>query len=82
MRKPTLSEITYIKRYTIGNYDPTNIKTEEEIQANVNTMNNELSSYKGSILGQEKNFINFNLGEHQVVMQYVVYHVGYRKHYC
>jgi len=34
---------------------------------------------KGPICGQEKNFYLLNIGEHQVVMQYIVYHVGFAR---
>ncbi len=79
MGKPTLSEVGYVKRYTIGNYDPTNIRTEAELQKDADVMNREMADYKGTILGQEKNFITFQIGEHQVVMQYIVYHIGYKR---
>lgn len=29
--------------------------------------------------GSKKNFFLLNIGEHQVVMQYIVYHVGFER---
>ena len=33
----------------------------------------------GRLVGQEKNFFILNIGEHQVVSQYIVYHVGFER---
>ena len=80
-KKLDVSEVTFIKRYPIGNYDPTNIMTNEEIETKMNCMCKELENNKGMILGQEKNFIMFQVNEHQVIMQYIVYHIGYRRRF-
>jgi hypothetical protein len=34
---------------------------------------------KGTIIGIEKNFMLLNIGEHQVVLQSLVYHVGFAR---
>ncbi len=34
-------------------------------------------SPKGAIIGTEKNFAVLQIGEHQVVMQWLCYHVGF-----
>ena len=34
---------------------------------------------KGRIVGSEKNFTLLQLGEHQVVLQWTVYHVGFKR---
>lgn len=78
-KKLDISEVGYVKRYCIGNHDPTNILSNDEIEQQIHKMNTELDGFKGMILGQEKNFIMFQVNEHQVVMQYIVYHIGYKK---
>lgn len=73
-----VSEVGYVKRIVIGNQDPEKTVDEEAIQAQNDFLNRCLSdSPKGKIIGQEKNFYLLNIGEHQVVMQYVVYHIGF-----
>jgi len=79
MAKPfDISEVGYVKRIVIGNQDPEKSVDEEIIQKQTDLLNRCLSdSPKGRIVGQEKNFYLLNIGEHQVVMQYVVYHIGF-----
>ena len=51
---------------------------EEEIQKQQEFLNRCLSGTpRGRIIGQEYNFYLLNIGQHQVVVQYVCYHVGF-----
>ena len=77
-----ISNIRYIKRYIVGNTDPKNLKTEQEIEEEMNMVNRALSlpgSSKGTIIGVEKSFAIYNHGEHQIVMQYFSYHIGFER---
>lgn len=75
-----LTDVTYVKRITVGSDHPNRIKTEEEIQQAADLLNRCLSSTpKGTILGIEKNFTVLNVGEHQVVLQCMVYHIGFAR---
>ena len=78
-----LADVRFIKRIVVGSDNPERMKTEEEISQAVALLNRCLTdSPKGTIIGTEKNFALLNVGEHQVVLQYVVYHVGFpRKPY-
>jgi hypothetical protein len=78
-----LTDVGYVKRITVGSDDPNNLRSEEEVQKALDLLNTCLSSTpKGTILGIEKNFNVLNVGEHQVVLQCMVYHVGFpRKPY-
>lgn len=78
-----LTDVRYIKRIVVGSNNPEQMKTEAEVQSAVDLLNRCLTeSPKGTIIGTEKNFALLNIGEHQVVLQYVVYHVGFpRKPY-
>ncbi len=78
-KKIDLCEVGFVKRYVIGNHDPTQIKTNEEIQRDLDKMNVELESHKGTIIGNEKNFILFQIGDNSVVMQYITYHIGFKQ---
>ena len=77
MSQVHLNEITFIERIIIGNNDPLNPKTEEELNDQLKKLN--LFLTKGRIIGQEKSFKIFNIGEHQVVSQYIVYHIGFKR---
>lgn len=73
-----VTEVGYVKRVVVGNTNPEKTVDEEVIQKQNDFLNRCLSdSPKGKIIGQEKNFYLLNIGEHQVVMQYVVYHIGF-----
>lgn len=74
----SISDISYLKRVIVGRSNPEQVAAEETIQKQMDFLNRCLNENpKGKIIGMEKNFYLLNIGEHQVVMQYVVYHVGF-----
>ncbi|MGD8909953.1 MAG: hypothetical protein PVI92_11470 [Chromatiales bacterium] len=75
-----IADVRFIKRIVIGSDNPERMKTEEEINEAVALLNRCLTDLpKGTIIGTEKNFALLNIGEHQVVFQYVVYHIGFSR---
>ena len=73
-----VTDVRFVKRITVGNDSPENPKTQDEVQAASDLLNRCLVDYpNGKILALEKNFSILNIGEHQVVLQYIVYHVGF-----
>ncbi len=73
-----LSEIGYVLRLTVGSRDPQNLTAEKDIQAAVELLNKCLAeSPRGRIIGLEKTFNLLNIGEHQVVLQSIIYHIGF-----
>jgi hypothetical protein len=75
-----LADVRFIKRIVIGSDNPERMKTEAEINQAISLLNRCLTdSPKGHIIGAEKNFALLNVGEHQVVLQYVVYHIGFSR---
>ena len=75
-----LAEVTFIKRIVVGNNDPQKIQDDAAVERQLQFLNHCLSDYpKGKIIGQEKCFNLLRIGEHQVVMQYIVYHVGFKR---
>lgn len=75
-----LTNVKFIKRIVLGSSDHTNIE-EDEVNETIAILNRCLSeSPKGRIIGMEKHFTIINIGEHQVINQWLVYNVGfYRK---
>ncbi len=72
------SDVKYVHRLVVGNSDPEKQPDENLYNEQLKLLNRCLSDYpKGKIIGQEKNFYILNIGEHQVVMQYIVYHIGF-----
>lgn len=75
-----LTDIGFVKRIIIGNDNPEKPADEEHIARQTHLLNKCLREYpRGKIIGVEKNFYILNIGEHQVVMQYIVYHVGFKR---
>lgn len=73
-----LTEVRYVKRITVGTDNPAKMRTEEEIAAAVSLLNRCLTDTpKGTIIAVEKSFAVLQMGEHQVVIQWIVYHVGF-----
>jgi len=75
-----LANVRFIKRIVVGNDNPQNMKTEAEVQAEMALVNRCLSELpRGHIIGIEKNFGLYTIGEHQVVLQYLVYNIGFER---
>jgi hypothetical protein len=75
-----LTDVRYVKRIIVGNDNPEHMRSEAEIQKASDLLNRCLTDTpKGTIIGTEKNFMLLNIGEHQVVLQSVVYHVGFTR---
>ena len=73
-----LTEVKYVKRITVGSDNPGRMNTSEEIEAATTLLNKCLSGTpKGCIMATEKSFVVLQMGEHQVVLQWIVYHVGF-----
>ena len=75
-----LTDVGYVRRITIGSTNPEKLASEEEAQAAADLLNRCLSEPpKGRIIGIEKNFSILGIGEHQVVLQAMVYHIGFAR---
>ena len=75
-----IADVAYVHRVTVGSVDPTNLKSESEIEAQMDKVNECLSRQpKGRIIGIEKNFGIYQVGEHQMVLQSMTYHIGFMR---
>ncbi|ACM21543.1 hypothetical protein Geob_3200 [Geotalea daltonii FRC-32] len=73
-----LTEVKYVKRITVGTDNPGRMRTPEELDEATALLNKCLTGTpKGCIIGAEKSFAVLQMGEHQVVLQWIVYHVGF-----
>jgi hypothetical protein len=73
-----LTDIGYVHRIVIGSTSPERLSPEAQVQEAADLLNRCLSE-RGRIIGMEKNFNLLNIGEHQVVLQNLVYHVGFAR---
>ncbi len=75
-----LTNIRYIKRVVVGNDNPQTMRTEAEVEESMQLVNRCLSaSPRGYVLNVEKSFGLYNIGEHQIVLQYAVYNIGFER---
>lgn len=75
-----LSEISYIKRITVGSTNPELQRHPNEIEMQMEVVNRCLrETPKGKILAMERNFSLLNINEHQVVLQSITYHIGFTR---
>ena len=73
-----LTDVKYVKRIVVGSNDPAQMSTEAQVEQARALLNRCLSeSPKGKIIGLEKSFTILQVGEHQVVLQWLSYHVGF-----
>ncbi|WP_090903050.1 hypothetical protein [Azotobacter beijerinckii] len=73
-----LTDVSHVERIVVGSNDPERMLSEEKIRGAIELLNRCLNEVpKGRILGIEKTFNILNIGEHQVVLQSLIYHVGF-----
>lgn len=76
----SLSDLGYVHRVIVGCNNPELMVDEEKTKKQIHEVNRCLTEYpKGKIIGIEKNFFILNIGEHQTVVQYLVYHIGFKR---
>lgn len=75
-----ITDVGHIERIVVGSITPGEMPTEQDNQAKMNRINRCLSDFpKGRIIGVERSFSVVRVGEHQVVLEAVVYHIGFKK---
>lgn len=75
-----LANFRFIKRIVVGNDNPDQMRSEAEIQSQMDLVNLCLGSTpRGRILGLEKNVSVRDIGGHEVIMQSLVYHIGFER---
>lgn len=73
-----LTNIRHIKRIVVGSDNPQAMRTEAEVSEAMDLVNRCLTATpRGYLLNVEKSFGLYNIGEHQIVLQYAVYHIGF-----
>jgi hypothetical protein len=75
-----LSEMRFIKRIVVGNDNPQSMRTEAEVEESMALVNQCLQGApRGYLLSIDRSFGLYNIGEHQVVLQYAVYNIGFAR---
>lgn len=76
--KMTLNEVAYIKLVAVGSVNPNHPLSDQSREAQVKLLNRCLNDYpKGIILGKDMTIGRYMIGEHELTMEKVTYHVGF-----
>lgn len=75
-----ITDIGHVERIIVGSTQPDAIPTPEENQLKIDKLNAYLqTSPRGRIIGTERSFSLVRIGEHQVVLEAVAYHIGFKR---
>lgn len=76
--KMTLADVKYIKLVTLGSVNPNNPLSEQSREEQAKLLNRCLNDYpKGVIIGKDTTVGRYLIGEHELTMEKVTYHVGF-----
>ena len=76
--KAALTDIHYIKLVPVGSVIPNNPLSDQSRAEQVNLLNRCLNDYpKGVIIGKDITVGRYMLGEHELTMERITYHVGF-----
>lgn len=79
-KKTSMEDIRYIKLVTIGSVNPNNPLSEQSRAEQAELLNRCLSDYpKGVIIGKDITIGRYQIGEHELVMEKITYHVGFTR---
>ena len=78
--KAALTDIHYVKLVPIGSVNPNNPLSEQAKEAQADLLNKCLNDYpKGIIIGKDITVGRYLIGEHELTMEKITYHVGFTR---
>ena len=76
--KTALTDIHYIKLVPIGSVNPNNPLSDQSREAQMALLNRCLNDYpKGIIVGKDITIGRYLIGDHELTMEKITYHVGF-----
>lgn len=79
-QKDTLSDIRYIKLVPVGSVNPNNPLSDQSREQQVAILNRCLNDYpKGIIIGKDITIGRYMIGDHELTMEKITYHVGFER---
>lgn len=78
--KIAMSDIHYVKLVSLGSVNPNNPLSDQSREEQVELLNRCLNDYpKGVILGKDITIGRYMIGEHELDMEKITYHVGFQR---
>lgn len=76
--KLDMSQIHYIKLVPVGSVNPNNPLSDQSRMEQLDLLNRCLTDYpKGIVIGKDITIGRYMIGEHELTMEKVTYHVGF-----
>lgn len=78
--RETLSEIRYVKLVPVGSVNPNNPISVQSREEQLEVLNRCLNDYpRGVIIGKDITIGRYMIGEHELTMEKVTYHIGFTR---
>lgn len=78
--KTSLADIHYVKLVSVGSVNPNHPLSDQSREEQAALLNRCLTDYpKGIILGKDVTIGRYMLGEHELTMERVTYHIGFER---
>ncbi len=78
--KTAMTDIHYVKLVPIGSVNPNNPLSDQSRAEQAALLNRCLNDYpKGIIIGKDITVGRYMLGEHELTMEKITYHVGFKR---
>jgi len=78
--KTTLTDIRYVKLVPVGSVNPNNPLSDQSKEEQAALLNRCLNDYpKGVIIGKDITVGRYMLGEHELSMEKITYHIGFER---
>ena len=78
--KTELTDIRYVKLVPVGSVNPNNPLSDQSREQQLALLNRCLNDYpRGIILGKDITIGRYMIGEHELTMEKVTYHVGFAR---
>ncbi len=78
--KTELANIRYVKLVPVGSVNPNNPLSDQSREQQIALLNRCLNDYpRGIILGKDITIGRYMIGEHELSMEKVTYHIGFER---
>lgn len=78
--KLNLYDVGYVKIVPVGSINPNNPISEESKAQQVELLNRCLNDFpKGKIIGIDRSIGRYQVGEHELTMEKMTYHIGFKR---
>lgn len=78
--KLNLYDVGYVKLVPVGSINPNNPVSEESRTQQLELLNRCLNDFpKGKIIGIDRSIGRYQVGEHELTMEKMTYHIGFKR---